>query len=110
MWNNLLNKIHHYIRSVYFDFKYKSFLYFKSKRHRKVLTNDVFVLNTEKFGNEVEMVAVWLKKHEYKVMKLTPAPHTHKQGEPRTSYMLQKYWLKIFLELFFGIVFRATLS
>lgn len=37
--------------SVYFDFKYKSFLYFKSKRHRKSLTNDVFVLNTESSNN-----------------------------------------------------------
>ena len=43
-------------------------------------------------------------------MKLTPAPHTPKQGELRTSYILHKYWLKIFLELFFGIVFRATLE
>ena len=43
-------------------------------------------------------------------MKLTPAPHTPKQGELRTSYILHKYWLKIFLELFFGFVFRATLE
>lgn len=53
------------------------------------------------------MVAVWLKKHEYKVMKFTPAPHTHKQVELRTLHIFQKYWLKIFLELVFGIVFRA---
>lgn len=40
--------------SIYFDFKYKSFIYFKAKGDRKFFLNGVLALNPQKFYYRVD--------------------------------------------------------